>query len=50
MLDKRLLDTKNVDLVFQMKRRASRLKVSWLTHQGSQKKRGNPTVQYLPGR
>ncbi len=49
MLEKKLVDTKNVDLSSQLKHRSSRLKVSWMTHQGSQKKRGNPTVQYLSG-
>lgn len=46
MFDKKLVDYKNVDLVPSHKQKVSRLKVSWTTHQGRQKKRGNPTIEY----
>ncbi|GEM_PF-2367118 len=50
MLGKKLVDQRNVDLGSMGKQKISRLKVSWITSQGNQKKRGNPSVEYLPAR
>lgn len=49
MLQKKLFDSKNVNLFSRPKRKASDLKVCWQTYQGGQKKRGNPTIQYVRG-
>jgi len=47
MSDRKLLDGKDVNLFPRSKNKSVSLKVSWLTHQGGKKRRGNPTVQYL---
>ena len=47
MSERKMLDGKNVDLFSNPKNKTMRLKVSWLTHQGGKKRRGNPTIQYV---
>jgi hypothetical protein len=50
MTEKRMVDARNMDFFPQRKDRTSKLKVSWMTAQGSQKKRGNPSVHYSADR
>lgn len=47
MSERKLVDSKHVDLFSVPKNKPARLKVSWLTYQGARKRRGSPTTQYL---
>ena len=50
MTARRLVNSKDMTLLSSHKPKSSQVKITWTTHQGGQKKRGNPTVHYLDGR